>query len=147
MAIPAASGNIYRIAETVDNQLRVIKQFIQAINDNEQVNHITSAYKHCVVGLNYFQSLTDNGIDLTKVGDAIALQFGNDDYASYAASYVALRDTKLPAFISLVDNNQSIIFDSYSLDPSNGELVYGVLEAGPRAAVMAQVTSILAEFS
>lgn len=144
MTIPTESENVYRVAETLDKQLRIIKTYIQAVNDNTSVSHIIEAYKHCVTAMNYFNSLT---VDMTKVGDAIALQFGNDSYAVYQASYLALKNTKIPAFLTKIENNQSFIFDQYSLNTTTGDEQYGSLAQGARDSIMSNVTAILEEFS
>lgn len=144
MAIPSSSKHIYHIAETLDNQLRIVKQYIQAVNDNTSVDHIFTAYKHCVTAQNYFASLT--GVNMAKVGDAIALQFGNDSYSTYNTSYNALKDNKIPAFLTKVENNISFLTEQIGLDTTSGEQTYGSLAPAARDSIMINVTSILAEF-
>lgn len=143
MTFPASSEDIYETAKTIDKQVRIVGQRIKAIKDNTEVNYIIDAYKHCVTAMNYFNSLT---VDMTKVGDAIALQFGNDNYSAYASSYLALKDTLLPAFIAKVGNNFGLIQDQINVNPSTGDKTYGSLAQAARDSVLTDVDAILAEY-
>ena len=145
--IPSASSNVYHAAVTLDAQLRRVKMVCQSISDNEPVNHIINAYQELTIAINYIEALIASGIDLTKVGDAIALQFGNDSYSSYASSFNSLRTTLIPNFLTKVKTNETMVFAAVSFDQSTGTLVYGNLLSAARASILTDVTAILDEFS
>lgn len=146
MSIKSVKENIDRTAEILDQQLREVKKAAQAIANDNNASHIVKAFGTLTAVNGYINYTLASGIDMIKVYASIAAQFGDDDPAAYAASVETLRNTLIPAFLTKVFDNQSIVHNAVAFNSTSGDIAYTAIPTGARNSVMANVNAILAEF-
>ena len=147
MTIPSGLHNVYDVAKNVYQQINQVKKVCDNIAASASVKVLEESYQDLCVIRKYLNELSPTEYDRTKIGQAMAVQYGVSDYTAYEASYDSLVDVLLPALINKIKSKESERNAAAPKNTDTGSIDYGTLDQVDRDDILVDVNACLAEFS